>query len=276
MSSLPVRRHPVREASARPSFWNRVAVAGYIGLNIGMSVYSLGHGVPLAADWALWSALPEAIERGTPYMTGTALPMVWSPLMGWVMSAVVLYIGFWPWAALHLAVVGLLRDPLLIVMTIASWGFWMDLAGANTFVFVFVAGALAFAGNRPAAYAYLGLCLLMPRPVQLPLAVWLLVTKPHTRIPFFALFVVHALIVMATGYADDWLMAVVRYGSDPADIGPGHWTGLWWLAIGVPLGVLLTLRGRLGWAGVAVTPYLLPQYLLMPLIELRRRVDRDS
>ena len=254
----------------------RIGAAIYIGLNLGLAAYSLSHGVPLADDWALWSALPAAMDQGKLYATDTVLPMVWSPVMGWVMSAVVLGLGYWPWAALHVVVLALLRDPLLIVLALVSWAFWMDVASANTFVFVFVAGALAVGGSRIASLAYLALFLLMPRPVQIPLAIWLLMRRPSLRIPFALLAASHSLFVLMTGYAADWIGAMTSYAANPIDLGPGHWIGAWWLLLGVPVAALFMLKGHHGWAGLSLSPYLLPQYLLMPLVELGHRTDRRA
>lgn len=254
----------------------RLFVAIYVGVNLGLSAYSLSQGVPLADDWALWSAIPAALAEGRLYATDTVLPMVWSPVMGWVMSAVVLSLGFWPWAVLHVAVVGLLRDPLLIVLTLVSWAFWMDVASANTYIFVFVSGALAVGGSRLASLAYLLLCLLMPRPVQLPLAMWLLLKQPDLRLPFVFLAAVHAATVLLSGYAADWVGAMASYAANPVDIGPGHWIGAWWLLLGVPMAAVLLTKGHHGWAGLALSPYLLPQYLLMPLVELGHRTAKGE
>jgi hypothetical protein len=47
--------------------------------------------------------------------------------------------------------------------------------------------------------------------------------------------------------------------------------GNWWLAAGIPLAIWLTRRGRVGFAALAVSPYLLPQYFLFGVLELRER-----
>lgn len=261
------------EAPSRPLGvrLGQVALVVYLGLSIGLSVYSLSNGLPFNPDWALWTAVPDALERNALYRADAPVPFVWSPVMGWVMAAVVLYVGFWPWAGLHLAAVTLLRDPALILLTLGTWGFWLDLGGGNTFIFVFVAAVLALRGSRAAAYVYLALLMLMPRPVQLPLAAWLLVRMPWTRLPFVAMALIHAIVVLASGYAADWIGAMFTFapGQHPYDLGPGRWLGPLWL-LGLPLAGWLLLKGRVGWAGLAASPYLLPQYLLMPLLDLRR------
>ena len=49
--------------------------------------------------------------------------------------------------------------------------------------------------------------------------------------------------------------------------GPSRFIGLLWIPIGVALAVLLTWRGRLGLASLAISPYWLPYYFLMLLLE---------
>jgi len=58
--------------------------------------------------------------------------------------------------------------------------------------------------------------------------------------------------------------------------GPPAWLGSAWLLIGVPLGAWLTWRGRVGWAGLAISPYWLMPYYLMLLLELRIFREQDA
>jgi hypothetical protein len=245
-----------------------VLLACYAALNLGLAAYFVRIG-PDAGDWQLWLTIPEKLARGELYEPPLG-PFVWSPVAAWLLVGVV-QLGYWAWFALHLAVVPLLRDRWLIAFTLASWPFWHDAAEGNTFAFVFVSGALALRGSRAAAIIYLSLLLLMPRPVQVPLAAWLLWRMPDLRLPFAALFMAHAAAVLASGYALDWFDAVRSYGSAGAmenTIGPPRWLGAAWLAVGIPLGAWLWWRGRLGLAGIAISPYWLPGYLLMWLLEL--------
>lgn len=272
-------RYPRQAVTWRTA--TRVLAAIYLGLNIGLSLYSVSKGVPFNPDWALWNALPAALESGSPYRAEASVPFVWSPLMAWVMATVVLHVGFWPWAALHIGALALLRDPLIILLVLASWGFWLDLGGGNTLVFAFVAAFLAVRGSRVAVVVSLVLFLLMPRPVQLPVVIWLLWTMPWSRLPFVALAAAHAALVLVTGLGGEWVQAMLAYGpgSHPYDLGPGRWLGPLWLVIGVPLAGWLWLRGLPGSAGLAISPYVVPQYMLMPLIDVRlrsRAADPDS
>jgi hypothetical protein len=53
------------------------------------------------------------------------------------------------------------------------------------------------------------------------------------------------------------------------DLGPTRFLGMAWLIIGVPLAAWLTWKGRVGWAGLAMSPYVPPVYLMLLLFELR-------
>lgn len=248
-----------------------VAWAVYGAANLGLSLYFVRFGPQ--GDWSLWAALPDALSRGQLYAPHHELPFVWSPVAGWMLAWLVVPIGYWMWAALHVATVFLLADRRLIALTLLSWPFWHDVAEGNTMTFVVVAGVLALRGNRWAVLTYIGLLLLMPRPVQLPLAIWLLWKQPDSRIPFLLLFSAHALVVLAVGDLVPWVEAIRSYGGAAAlqnSIGPPRWFGYWWLIAGIPLGVLLLSRGYVGMAGLSISPYWLPIYLLMALPDVDR------
>lgn len=249
--------------------WRLISLAVYVGLNVGLLLYGVRLG-PDNIDWSLWASLPELIERGDIY-SPSDFPFVWSPVAAYLMAGVSL-LGYWPWVALHVAVVFLLRDWRLIGLTLIAWPFWLDAALGNTMTFFMVAGVLALRGSRGWGVAYLVGCLLIPRPVQLPLALWLLWNRPDLRLPLIGLFAVHALVVLFSGYGAEWIATALSLGGGVSRatnaIGPSGWFGLGWLIAGIPLGVWLFLRGHVGWAGVTITPYLFPYYLLMPLVDL--------
>jgi hypothetical protein len=240
------------------------AIAVYVGL-LGMA-YRTWPAYETSPDWALWRALPDALASGTLYDTATEAPFVWSPVAAWVMAIVPSM--FWPWLILHFVAILFLRDWRMIALVLLSWGFWTSTASGHPFIFIFVAGALALRGSTLAGLAYLALTLLMPRPVQIPLALWLLWTMPTLRWPFVGMFAVHAVVVLLTGYAWDWVGTVVGHALPTGNWGPSAVIGLWGLAIGLPLGIWLGWRGHVGFAGLAVSPYWLPEYLMMSLLDL--------
>jgi hypothetical protein len=100
-----------------------------------------------------------------------------------------------------------------------------QLAGGNTMIFVVVAGVLAFRGSRPAAVVYLALLFLMPRPLQVPLAVWLIWKMPEIRWPALIVFVVHAAVVLASGMAGDWFANMAGHVSPLGNYGPSELIG---------------------------------------------------
>ncbi|MFP5368531.1 MAG: hypothetical protein ACLGIS_17170 [Actinomycetes bacterium] len=249
--------------------WRPVLIGAYIIANLAMVLLTARPSIE-QPDWALWSALRPAIEAGHMYDTGpTEAHFAWSPVAGYVMAGVAEWVGYWPWLILHVAaVLLLLNDRLLTLLVLVSWGFWIDAVAGNTYTFSFVAGALALRANRPAALVYMALLFLMPRPILLPLAAWIVWRMPEIRWPAAALFVMHGLVVLASGYAVEWMMSARATTDIVGNYGPTYVFGWAWLVVGIPLGVWLALRGHLGWAGVAVSPYLLPAYWLTPLWEL--------
>jgi hypothetical protein len=219
-------------------------------------------------DWQLWSALPAAVANGTIYDLDTPVVFVWSPVAAWIMAGVAL-VGYWPWVIAHFAAVLLVRTPLLVGLLLVSYGVWFDAAQGNTITFVLVAAILALRGGRTTRLVYLGLLLLIPRPLMVPLAIWLLWHDRSLWRPFAAIFVIHAAFVVASGYALPWIEAMLAADIAPGvTIGPTAWFGKWWLLAGVPLGAWLAWRRHFGWAGVAVSPYITPQYVIWPLLEL--------
>lgn len=238
-----------------------MALAVYIGLNLGLILYQPW--TAFARDWALWSSV---VIGESPYGEAVGgLRYVWSPLMVPVMAAAVALPA--AWAAAHVVAVLLTRDRLFILLMLTSWGFWTDLAGGNTFTFVVVSGLLAWRGSRPAALVYLALLMVMPRPIQVPLALLLLARMPEIRLPAALLFAGHGIVVAP--YAADWIGQMVTYArATSSDLGPRVFIGGVWLPMAFALAAALTLVRRPGWAGLFASVYWLPQYFLMPLIDI--------
>ena len=261
----PFRSVRLERAPGRPIFI--VALAVYVGINLSMVLtwdVVDGH----VRDWDTWRALPTALAEGTLYALETELPYPYSPLFAPVMAGIGI-IGLIPWAAISCASLLLLRDWRLIVLVVVSIGFWTNVAGGNTFTFVLVSAALALAGSRRAAIVFLVLTMLMPRPVQLPIAAVLIWKMQDIRLPVAVIFLAQGVAVLLTGYADDWTGAVLAQTIPPWNLGPSRWIGGLWLPIGAVLGAFLWWRRRPGWAGLAFSSYWVPHYLLMPLAEQR-------
>jgi hypothetical protein len=233
-------------------------------------------------DWyRVWEPLPARLADGSLY----AADSLWrySPVAAWIIAYGILPLGLAAFALVHvLAVAPIARfDRRLAALTLFGWPFLTDVIVGNVFTFVFVAAVLALRDSRWAVYATFAMFLLMPRPVVLPLVLWLLWKHRDLWIGFALLFLAHAALVLASGYAGAWLGVLVASSSEEVqaayNIGPSRLLGHAWLLAGVPLAAWLLARGRVGLSGLALSPYLLPQYLLMGLLELRqsRRPDLD-
>jgi hypothetical protein len=222
-----------------------------------------------------WANLVEAAERfGTETLYEQERPYAfrWSPVAAWLLGFVTL-MPLWLWQVLHVAALPLLRPGLLALGVLVSYPFWFDVQTGNLMTFMAVAGFLALRGSRAATAVFLVLAVLVPRPLMLPLAVWLLWQRPETRLPFLAFFAVHAMVVVWLGYAQDWFTALTDVNAELANaynFGPSRFIGGWWIPIGVVLAAWLSWRGHLGLASVAISPYWLPYYFLMLVLEFAR------
>ena len=180
------------------------------------------------------------------------------------------WLGLWGWRALHLAVLFLLPWRLAL-LTLVFAPFWYDVLHGNVMTFVLVAGWHALHGSRLGTAAYFALLVLVPRPLMLPLAAWIVWHRREWRIPAIGFALVGVLTLLWPGYLD----ALLRSGMASTDnIGPSALIGAWWIPLGLALGAWLTWRGRLGLAGLAVSPYVLPYYLLTLGWEVSRSPGR--
>jgi hypothetical protein len=177
----------------------------------------------------------------------------------------------WLWQVLHVVALPLLGSWLLAGVVLASYPFWFDIQTGNLMTFVMVVGFLAIRGSRVAIAGFFALAVLVPRPLMFPLAIWLLWRRPETRLPVALIFAAQAAIVVASGYGADWLAALTDVNAELANaynFGPSAVIGALWIPIGLALGAWLTWRGNLGLAALAVSPYWLPYYFLMLVLEL--------
>lgn len=228
------------------------------------------------ADWTIFGEAGRRVaEGGALYAVEENYAYRYSPLLAHAFGAIH-GIGPLAWRLLHVAALATLipLDRRLALLTLISWPFWFDVEAGNLLTFTFVLAAWALAGRGWATGAFLILALLVPRPLVVPLVVWLLWTQPAWRIPFVALFGVHALGVALTGWGPTWvaaLLASTAETSSALNFGPSRIIGVAWVPIGLALAAFLTWRGRVGLASLAASPYWLPYYFLMPLLDVRRR-----
>lgn len=225
------------------------------------------------ADWTIFGeAGQRAIHGGVLYASEDNYAFRYSPLLAYVF-ALIAPIGPLAWRALHIVAAASLgwRSPWLALAVLVSWPFWFDVEAGNLMIFVLVLGVWALAGRSWAIAGFLVLALLAPRPLMLPLAAWLLWTKPEWRLRFVGLFIVHAIFVLATGWGPDWIGALAGSSTEIGSIlnfGPSRLMGIAWVPIGLVLAAVLTWRRRLGLASLVVSPYWLPYYFLMLFLEV--------
>ena len=195
----------------------------------------------------------------------------YSPLFAWLMVPIA-FAGITIWRLAHFAVLALLPGRLAVI-ALLTWPFWEDVWHGNVLVFSFVTAYLALRGTRWAGVAFLLIALLVPRPLYLPILAWLAWKQPTWRLPGLAIVLVIGVATLATGLTGAWIGATLDMGYQLGyglNLSPTRFIGPWWLLLGVPLGAWLTWRGHLGWAAFAVSPYVLPYYLIFGLLELPR------
>lgn len=225
-------------------------------------------------DWEIYVRASELVGSGRLYAWEGDYGYVYSPVFAWLFGLIA-WIGLDAWRFAHIFAALLMPTWPMRLLMVVSWPFWFEMQYGNLVVFIVLVAAWAIRGQRWAEYTYLGLALLIPRPLMLPVAGWLLWQRPSTRRPFAALFVIHLVLVGASGEASGWLQSLsgtpeVGTTSD-VNFGPTRFLGAWWLAIGVPAAAWFTARSHLGLAALAISPYLLPQYFLFALLELHPR-----
>lgn len=228
-----------------------------------------------ALDFAVYQLAIKRFADGALYDFGP----VW---YGWRYSPVAVFplalvvpLGETVWRLLHVAAVFALPGWTRWIV-LASFPFWFDVMAGNVMTFVFVATFWALRGNRWATGALLVTALLVPRPLMLPLVVWILWTRPEWRVPFALVTVAHTAIALAT--YPEWFALIVWAGGaqvgSAVNLAPSALVGVWWMLVAVPLAAWAWWRGRPALSGLLLQPYWLPYYLLMPLADYTVTVAR--
>jgi hypothetical protein len=272
------REEQMARALPRPPAiqWRHVAllcaVIPSVAWSSGLIVAIIHTGEPF--DW--WT-LRQAAERvGTDALyqwssaEGYDYAYRYSPLLAWLMGPIAA-LGLEVWRLLHLAALAVLPWRIAAIALLA-WPFWEDVWSGNVMTFAAVSGSLALRGNRWGAGGFLVLALLVPRPLMLPMIAWIWWRHPRWRLAGVAIVAIVGAATLASGQAGEWV-ASASQGADAIgysmNLSPSRFFGPGWLVVGVPLGAWLTLRGHLGFAALAVSPYVLPYYLLTLLWEVR-------
>lgn len=263
-----------RDSSLSPAVRIGLAVGllGIIVLNallVANQISIILAGYP-GADLVDYQMAAKRVWEGGLYATDGVYNFRYSPVAAYLFALLAVTTPL-VWRTLHVAAAMAMPTWPMRLLLLASWPFAFDLQLGNVMTFVLLAAAWALRGNRFGALLFIVLSLLFPRPLMLPIAAWLLWRQPWLRSPAVALFAVHAGLVIASGWGGAWvgrlLSSTDEIGS-AFNIGPTAVVGLWWLLLGIPLGAWLLWRGRVGLAGLAMSPYLLPYYLMVALLDL--------
>jgi hypothetical protein len=261
-----------------------------IGIGLGLLVVIVGDALLVAnqfsiilagypgADLVVYQEAGRRIWEGGLYVNDGSYVFRYSPIAAYLFIPLGIITPL-VWRGLH--VIGALALPTwpMRLLLLASWPFSFDLQLGNVMTFVLLAAAWALRGNRIAAVIFLTFCLLFPRPFMVPIGAWLLWRQTALRWPFIALFAAHAALVLWTGLGGAWLtqlFASTEMVGSVFNVGPTAIVGLWWLLIGIPLGAWLFWQGRVGLAGLAISPYLLPYYLMTALLDLPSSRDSEA
>jgi hypothetical protein len=269
-----------RLSTRRHLSWRVFALAALVTTNAVLVAITLA-GFFLSdvnSDWDLYRAATLALPHGTLYDFSNDYAFRYTPLAAYLFALIV-PLGPVVWSLLHLAALPALPRRMAVYVA-ASFPFWQDVYLGNVTTFCFVAAASAITGSTIGSAAFFTLLLLAPRPLMLPVAVWLLWKRPKWRIRFGAMAALAGIAIALTGYGTAWLTSLTRGGMDIGaryDLSPTFLIGPVWIPAGVALAAWLTWKGRLGWASLAASPYWLPHYLMMPLLELipSRRDSED-
>jgi hypothetical protein len=255
-----------------------VLIAAVVGLVASVNLYLAARSIGLivdgapAVDWVQYVEATHRIGTSSLYEVSDNYAYRYSPLLVYLFAPLSL-LGTIGWRLLHLAAALALPNWPMRIVALLSWPLWYDVQTGNLMVFVVLAAAWAIRGSRIGSIAFLALALLVPRPLMAPVALWILWRQADLRWPFAIGFVVHLVLVLLSGLGDAWIGTIIAASEDvalPSNIGPSRFIPVVaWIAVGVPLAGFLVARNRLGLASMAASPYWLPYYLLMLLLELR-------
>jgi len=277
VTSVETRRATWRRVPSIPSVSPRapfVVRATVLGALIGANFVLLAiawHGLLFAPPPPDWQGLVDAaarISHGQDPYAYQEFAFRWSPLAAWLLVPISAA-GLIVWQTLHVVALAALPRKLA-VLALVCFAFWVDVGMGNVVVFGFVLGYLALSRGRVFVVAFTVFALLVPRPLYVPLVVFLFLSRPGDRRAMLATAVVVAALTLATGWLPSWLTVLATSGSDvanPTNMAPSRLIGLAWLPFAWVGAFLAYRRGRLGLASLLASPYWLPYYFLMPLLD---------
>jgi hypothetical protein len=229
---------------------------------------------PVGGDWI---GYPLIANFGDPYTDHTWYR--WSPVMSWLLIPFTA-LGLGVWLLLKGAAVLLVKPRWVVGVVLLSPPIWSDVRAGSVMTFIFVAGWTALQGHRAGTIATYVLAMLMPRPLVIPLLIYLAWKQPWSRWWLAGIIVAHALLVLASGYGPGFVERLIASGPEEmahfaVNFSPLRELGWIWLPIG---GVLIGLCLRFGLVGVAcllASPYYIAYYGVVLLWDLRLALGAD-
>lgn len=263
----------------RPTVWRLVflLVAAAIGA---YSVLHTAHlmklfiNEPVLPDWEQHRIAAQRIANGiSPYFTEDWYRFRWSPVAAWLMVPITA-LGSWVWTIAQFGSL-LLLPRSLALFSLLAFPFWADIQAGNIMVFLFVAAFHAIRGSSVAAVIVVALGVLVPRPLLIPLLLYVAASYPKLRVAFSVMIISSLIGAVLTGYHADWVAALLQTGGEESQrLGGQSLPG--WPAINMGAAILLLWVGFPGMAGLAVSPYWLPYYGLLPLADRWERIKDAS
>jgi len=235
---------------------------------VGVQIGSIVNG-DTGADWTTLVEASRRVWTTDLYGRTDIYGYQWSPVFAMAFAPIA-WVGLTVWRMLHAIAIATLPDRRVGLVALALWPFWFDVALGNVLTFVLWFAAWAMVGRRWAVVGLFVVALLVPRPIVLPLVAWLLWRQPWSRPFFAALLLAHTALVAASGWGDEWLARMLSLSDEMTsifNIGPSRLLGTIWIPVGVVLAAIAFWRGRPGLAGLLLSPYWLPYYLLLPLAD---------
>jgi hypothetical protein len=224
-----------------------------------------------ATDWNIMRRAAELAGSPQLYELRGINTFVWSPVSAYVLK-LLLPISFEAWQVALVASALAMPTWRLRLIVLISWPFWHDWIFGNLLTLIFLASVYAWRGSRIGTIFFFSLALLIPRPLLAPMALWILWKRPAWRWPFVGMFLAHFALVAWSGIGPNWIEALMHLGPEFMDLswnrGPTRLFGYWWFVAAVPLAAWLFWRGRVGWAGLAISPYVWSYYLFWVLPEV--------
>jgi len=263
---FPVRRLAIRLAIASLAIFNAIGMFILLSEIFAISpVAALQH---VGIDWLNFHAAAGQIGQGlSPYNVTTYR---WTPTAAYVLIPLTA-LPWWSWQLAHVAAALALPTWRLRMLVLISYPWWYDIATGNLMVFVLLAAAWALRGSRVGIGAFLVMTVLIPRPLMVPLAIYLLVRHRAWRIPFLVMGAVVVATSLASGFTGPFIERLLDSTSEVSmgvNMAPSAYLGLLWAPFGLALAILFAWFRRPGLASLAIQPYWLPNYLLMAFLEM--------